>query len=458
MGSNNVAVIDGNGARLATFDVGQGPTGLCLDEGRGRLYVFNRFDASISVVDTLSLAGVQLVNLYDPTPDVIRRGRPFLYDARLTSGLGVTACASCHVDGRMDQLAWDLGVPGNPVKPFDQFCDDFAQGLLPDPPRCQDFHPLKGPMITQTLQGIIGTEPLHWRGDRQRLADFNGTFVELMGHDRQLSDAEMAAFEAFVATITFPPNPNRNRDNSLKEELHGGNPQQGLDFFLHVPVDTTVGRLHRVAPLIRPTFERNSPILSCNRCHQLHLGTNKAVQSAIDLNEPQGFKVPQIRNVWDRVGFDRSSQENGRGFGFAHDGASATLEEFFGLAVFDFGQGEAAAQHVRDVIAFLESLSVDTHAGVGMQVTLDAREAGDAQAAADADLMLRLADGGEVGLVVHGMLDGAIRSLTYQRGGVFQEGASGAVWTTVQLRSGGEAMTWMVVPLGSEDRLGRGGG
>ena len=29
----------------------------------------------------------------------------------LTSGLGVTACESCHVDGRMDGLAWDLGDP-----------------------------------------------------------------------------------------------------------------------------------------------------------------------------------------------------------------------------------------------------------------------------------------------------------------------------------------------------------
>ena len=30
----------------------------------------------------------------------------------------------------------------------------------------QDFHPMKGPMTTQTFQDIIGKEPLHWRGDR----------------------------------------------------------------------------------------------------------------------------------------------------------------------------------------------------------------------------------------------------------------------------------------------------
>jgi len=26
------------------------------------------------------------------------------------------------------------------------------------------FHPMKGPMVTQTFQDIIGHEPFHWRG------------------------------------------------------------------------------------------------------------------------------------------------------------------------------------------------------------------------------------------------------------------------------------------------------
>ncbi len=55
MGSNNLVVIDAAGSRVGlapTVEVGEGPTGLALDESRSRLYVLNKFEASISVIDT----------------------------------------------------------------------------------------------------------------------------------------------------------------------------------------------------------------------------------------------------------------------------------------------------------------------------------------------------------------------------------------------------------------------
>ena len=42
-------------------------------------------------------------------------GRPFLYDARFTSSNGEASCASCHVFGDFDSLAWDLGNPDDVV-------------------------------------------------------------------------------------------------------------------------------------------------------------------------------------------------------------------------------------------------------------------------------------------------------------------------------------------------------
>ncbi len=50
MGSDNLTVIDANGNRAGltpTINVGQGPTGMALDQVRGRLYVYNRFDGSL---------------------------------------------------------------------------------------------------------------------------------------------------------------------------------------------------------------------------------------------------------------------------------------------------------------------------------------------------------------------------------------------------------------------------
>src|SRR3954454_19166586 len=77
------------------------------------------------------------------------------------------------------------------------------------------FHPMKGPMVTQTLQDIIDPipeeqqKPLHWRGDRSGLEDFNQTFTNLLGNDVALTTNEMKEFKRFLSTISFPPNPLR---------------------------------------------------------------------------------------------------------------------------------------------------------------------------------------------------------------------------------------------------------
>ena len=96
--------------------VGEGPTGLALDEGAERLYVLNKFEASISVVDTASELETARVFFHDPTPALVTTGRKHLYDTHKNSGLGQIACASCHVDARIDRLAWDLGDPAGALK------------------------------------------------------------------------------------------------------------------------------------------------------------------------------------------------------------------------------------------------------------------------------------------------------------------------------------------------------
>ncbi|MEQ1894917.1 MAG: hypothetical protein ABL998_20435, partial [Planctomycetota bacterium] len=178
MGSNNVVVLDGSGARAGlapAIEVGQGPTGIAYDGARDQLYVLNKFGASISVVDTTSELEETRVRFFDPSPKAIKKGRPHLYDTHATSGTGLVSCASCHVDARMDRLAWDLGNPAGDMKVVDS-----TQNLGASVPGLdtgfEDWHPMKGPMLTQTLQDIIGKEPHHWRGDRDGIEEFNGAF------------------------------------------------------------------------------------------------------------------------------------------------------------------------------------------------------------------------------------------------------------------------------------------
>ena len=102
---------------VARIAGGGGPGGIALDEDGAPLYVLNRFDESISIVDTLVKAEVGVVPLrYNPEPEVVQAGRPVLYNAR-RSGHGDLACASCHVFADFDSLAWDLGNPNGAVEP-----------------------------------------------------------------------------------------------------------------------------------------------------------------------------------------------------------------------------------------------------------------------------------------------------------------------------------------------------
>src|SRR5262245_47056624 len=137
---------------------GGGPTGVVLDEARSQLYVLTRFDDSISVLATGTGMEVQHLPLHNPEPDSVKNGRPLLYDTSFSSSHGDSSCASCHIFGDFDSLAWDLGNPDDDVLnnpgPFTI--------VIGDP----DFHPMKGPMTTQSLRGMANHGPMHWRGDR----------------------------------------------------------------------------------------------------------------------------------------------------------------------------------------------------------------------------------------------------------------------------------------------------
>jgi hypothetical protein len=175
LGSSKIGVYDTHQLEHNTFvptpanqiEVsGGGPTGLVLDSHERRLFVLTRFDNAITVLDTTSRSEVDKYPLYNPEPASVRHGRRFLYDARHSSAHGDSSCASCHIFGDFDSLAWDLGNPDAPVTanpgPFlGPLIDLFTQ-----PPMPPEFHPMKGPTTTQSLRGMLNAGPMHWRGDR----------------------------------------------------------------------------------------------------------------------------------------------------------------------------------------------------------------------------------------------------------------------------------------------------
>lgn len=395
-----------------------------LDPAAARLYTLNRFDGSISVVEESSLSELAQVGFYDPTPNVVRNGRPFLYDTHLASGLGQVSCGSCHTDARMDQLSWDLGDPSGAMKVFNESCN---LGLPGQGGACGNWHPMKGPMATQTLVGLAGTEPFHWRGDRNDFQQFAHTASALLGGDGDFSATEMTRLENYLNTISFPPNPNRNLDGSLRTSLAGGNPVTGQTLF-------NTGNLDFV---------------QCVTCHTVPTGGSSQIISGNLLQEPQMMKVPHLRNMLEKTGFESlTSATNTRGFGFTHDGATPTLFDFFKLTVFNFASGAAGDQQRRDVTAFMLSWDTGTHASVGAQATMGGPTP---NGSARRNQLVNIANAGSAQLIAKAVVGGVERGYLWQSGS-FQTDINGQTTTLAALdalASGGTVVTYTLVPNGT---------
>ena len=509
MGSNNLIVIDAGGNRLGRVELGEGPVGIALDEARQRLYVLNRFAATISVVSLLVPEKVvATVGLFDPTPAAIKLGRQHLYDTHATSGLGQISCASCHIDAREDALSWDLGDPGgsmqavvgtnvttpaNTPNPGPNAHNLFATGFLSG---YEDWHPMKGPMTTQTLQDIIGLEPFHHRGDKDGIEGFAGAFSSLQGDDASLPPAEMQALEDFLATITYPPNPFREFDNSLPtnlplpgivstgryqldegEPLPNGNAQNGLALFTtSAPGATRCVQCHTI-----PTGMTTHKRWNGSQFVEIPPGPNGESHLALrpdDTTIHRGNKGQSWRNLYEKMGTDFTQKESKTGFGYMNDGREDTIVRRAMATIFNFGSDQAVADFTALVLSFTGfgvdvnpnplntsnppgPRSQDTHAAVGRQVTISSTAAVPLFGEGDAiNSMIGLASEvpGRTDLVVKGVVNSVKRGWFYDR--ILHEFISdidGETATPAALRAmanPASELTYTVVPRGSGLRIG----
>lgn len=476
MGTNKVAILPTSALETGTYDpwVGQfidvegGPSGIILDEVRGRLYVATRYDNAVSVLDLAERRELNRIRLHNPESHATVQGRPYLYDALLTSSNGEASCASCHVFGDFDGLAWDLGDAAGAVVQN----PNPSESDLPLP----DFHPLKGPMVTMSLRGMATHGPLHMRGDRTGPFDsppadpmnfraafrtFNSTFPDLLGRDEgEIDDADMSKFADFAARILYPPNPIRNLDNRLSAEQIRG------QTLFHQPIMFTPVPAHR----------------TCQGCHRIDpaggfYGSNGRVTQGMDVP----LKNAHLRNLYQKVGMfgmvavpihrDLALLAPGdnhhmgpqvRGFGFEHSGAIDTLFRFLGLVIFTF-PGDTPSERLqgrRDLEAYLFAVESDLAPIVGQQVTLSSDNA--VEAGQRVDLLIERAkatypniyDTGtkECDLVAKGLIDGKRRGFLY-RASRFHADVTGESLLDSELRAlaakPGQELTFTCVPPGS---------
>jgi YVTN family beta-propeller protein len=431
----------------------RGTRGLALKPGAA-LYALNRLANTISIVElgSYTVAKEIPIGSYDPTPADVRNGRGFLYDAKL-SGNGTVSCASCHIDAEMDLIAWDLGDPTGSLT-TNQTVFQFSPGGVPtfqtnafplSSPGPGIVHPMKGPMTTQTLRGLKGMEPLHWRGDRADFAHFNGAFNTLLGGS-VLSTADMSAYTNFINTIVFQANPNQNLDRSFPTNFAGANAAAGRDTFINDIYSPSSG-------------------LSCNTCHALPTGSDLLIDPKEILPSPNDVKVPHLRNIYQKTGLNRrkgspaAGTNSIGGFGFTHDGSFPDIFTF--LSIPSFGDFQNDTLRKTNLQAFL--LCFDTGTAPAVGYTRTALETNVNTASISNDWSLLEAQAAvvvtNIDLIVKGTIDGIRHGLLYQPGAnnYKLDTTNAAPITRAQLVAkilAGDTLTLTGVPYGAGPRMG----
>ena len=407
-GTDRVAQVDTNGNVLGFVEVGPpsesgsgvdpehkvGPRGLALNAAAQTLYCLNRISDTISIINTSTKAVTSIPVGTDPEPATIVNGRGFLYDAKL-SGNGTGACASCHVDGDMDHLAWNLGNPAGTMTEVQQNGQTFL------------FHPMKGPMTTQTFRGLLNLSPYHWRGDKANFAAFNSTFDDLMGGS-QLPTAEMTAYTNFVNTILFLPNPLENLNRTQPTSLAGGNAATGETDFLTLA-------------LSQPNAN------TCNACHTADPGpgSNRVIENF----KPQPMKNPELRNIYQKLLFTNANPSSIDGFGLLNDGDISTLADFMADPAF----AAYTVTEKTDISAYLLSFDTGTAPTVGFTLTLTKANVTNSLAQTAWATLQSQALAGNNDLIARGTIQHQVHGLLYQPLTNNYLSDTGVVYTQAQL-------------------------
>jgi len=532
-GSNKVGIFNTKDLEDNSFDPtqissnylsvsGGGPSGLALDEANDRMYVLTRYNNSVAVIDLENRQEIASIAMLNPEPEHVVLGRPFMYDATLTSSNGEASCGGCHIGSDNDQLAWNLGNPDDEVtkNPLRVLLDD-ANGFLGritglfvenlnGTGETQDFHPMKGPMTTQTLRGMQNHGHMHWRADRATgffgdetnreqpfdeelsFKNFIVAFEGLLGRETILPTSDMQKFTDFTLDLVLPPNPIRSIDNSLSRAE-----ARGREFFMGCDGPGLIICNREGRPIFGDHLSDGIPLtglgidtgFTCEGCHKLDpasgfFGTDG--RAAFDVLN-QIMKIAHTRNVYTKIGKfgnppaeEFNAGDNGdkgdqvRGFGVFHDGGLDTVERFMNAEVFNrkffgfvgFNRGDPQR---RDIQSFMFAFDSDLPPIVGQQISLTG--AGNRAIhdrihtlvdRAEASFSSKLLGGHakECELVVSGSVGDVARSWLYDTASnTFRSNKSSeARLSDAQLRglarSQNTTLTYTCVPFGSGTRIG----
>jgi YVTN family beta-propeller protein len=179
-------------ARIPVMD---NPRGIAVAPDGSTAWVANTLDDSLSVIDAARDAVVARVDLGGPKRRThIRWGEQLFHSAKITFQRQF-ACATCHPDGHVDGLTYDIEADGIGVSPVDN----------------------------RTLRGIYDTDPFKWEGTNATLARQCGARLAIFfTRIAPFTPDELRAVNDYTVTIPRPPNRHRPLGAPLSEAQRRG--------------------------------------------------------------------------------------------------------------------------------------------------------------------------------------------------------------------------------------------
>jgi YVTN family beta-propeller protein len=315
---------------LRRVSVGRNPRGAVYSPDGKHVYIANALDDSISVLDTRAYDVVATVDLGGPQHvSHLRQGERIFHDASVAFG-DQFSCRSCHPDGHINGLTFDIEADGIGLFPVDN----------------------------RTLRGILDTPPFKWEGTNPTLGRQCGPRLSVfLTRLDPYTPEELSALVDYMCVIESPPNRFRKPDGLTLSQRRGKAvfERERFNNGSSIEPERRCVTCHSGAYLTT----RSQTAVSTSMWFDGHTGVDmKEMFNARDYGELGTFyfvdvgledrelDIPHLRNIADSPPY-------------MHNGAAKTLEEIWTRFNMTDRHGAAAdltRQQLNDLIAYLKAL------------------------------------------------------------------------------------------------------
>jgi YVTN family beta-propeller protein len=257
---------------IKMIPTGNSPRGIIIDNTGETAFVANALDDSVTAIDIKTLTAVKRIDLGGPQEITTRRWGDRLFHSAKIAFQRQFSCSSCHPDGHVDGITYDIEPDGLGFNPVDN----------------------------RTLRGIRDTAPFKWTGLNPTLRRQCGPRLAVFfTRVEPFTPEELLALEYYISTIPRPPNRYRPLGAPLTDAQ-----RRGKIFFE------------------RRTNNAGEPIpeeKTCVYCHFPPLFTSHMigdVGTKMELDKHGDFDVPHLTNIYSTAPY-------------LHNGIAHTLEELW---------------------------------------------------------------------------------------------------------------------------------